>query len=97
MNHSKGFLISLRFRPDVFADKNIVQSCSDQVKKSQRQGKQQKELQVFLFEDKLRNQIIDCKISNDNIQRKFNQVRFKGIPIVVINCRKSKKVKDKID
>lgn len=43
------------------------------------------------------DQVVDGKVGDDNIQRELNKVRFQGIPIVIIDRSKPKKVENKID
>jgi hypothetical protein len=54
-------------------------------------------LQVFFFEYKSGNQVVNSEISNHNIQGKFNKIGFQRIPIVVVDGRKPEKVEHKIE
>jgi len=97
MNHSERSLVPLCFGPDVLCDQEVVQACSNHVEHNQAQCEVKKEKQVFFLDNKPGDQKIDGKVGDDDIQGKFNQVRFERIPVVVVNTPKTKKIENEIN
>lgn len=54
-------------------------------------------MQVFFFENKPWNQVVNSEICDHNIQGELNKIGFQRIPIVIVNCRKPKKIENKIE
>jgi hypothetical protein len=74
VNQRKRLLVALGLGPEIFRYQEVVQATPNHIEDKQADYEIEKELQVLLFEDEPGNQKIDREISDDDVQRKLDQV-----------------------
>jgi hypothetical protein len=96
VNQRERLLVALGLGPEVFRYQEVVQAASNHIENKQADNKIEKELEVFLLEDKPGNQKINGEIGNDDIQWEFDQVGFQRVPVVFVYARKAEEIENEI-
>jgi hypothetical protein len=96
VNQRERLLVALGLGPEVFRYQQVVQAASNHIENKQADDEIEKELEVFLLEDKPGNQKINGEIRNDDVQWKLDQVGFQGVPVILVDARKAEEIENEI-